>query len=276
MKSVKCPECGFVGWADAERCKKCGVEQVPGPTDAAPQTAPSHESYQPAYQGYYDQDLKKGLATTSLVLGVLNLVILGIFVVPSVVGIVCAVVAQKRIRREPHIYGGQGLATAGLVTNIVAVALTIPMVIIMAIAIPNLLAARRAANEGAFIATLRKIHSAEATYQATRGAGTYGTLDQLAAEGLLNPEMATGTHYGYKFTVNLRATSYDERPGFQVVGVPLTYGSSGLRSFYIDETGVIRAENNRGAEATELSPPLNTGGYSSNSPSARYNPSDDN
>ena len=44
--------------------------------------------------------------------------------------------------------------------------------IIAAIAIPSLLASRRAASEAAAISALRTISSAEATFQATRGAGT--------------------------------------------------------------------------------------------------------
>ena len=51
--------------------------------------------------------------------------------------------------------------------------------IIAAIAIPNLLASRRAANEASAIATMRVIFSSEATYQATAGAGAYGSLAQL-------------------------------------------------------------------------------------------------
>ena len=45
--------------------------------------------------------------------------------------------------------------------------------IIAAIAIPNLLAARRSANEGSAISSLRTTHGAEMTYQATAGAGQY-------------------------------------------------------------------------------------------------------
>jgi type IV pilus assembly protein PilA len=270
MKSVKCPQCGFVGWADAERCKKCGVEQLPDPDVSSNQSPETLGNYQRPYQSYGDQDLKKGLATASLVLGVLNLMIFGIFVVPSIVGIVCAVVAQRKIKRAPHIYGGQGFATAGLVTNIVAVAFIIPLLIIMAIAIPNLLAARRAANEGATISSLRKVHSAESTYQATVGNGAFATLDQLAQAGLLTSELAAATHYGYKFTVVVKPSGYEDPPKFQVVAVPLEYGSSGNRSFYIDESGVIRAENNHGAEATDLSPPLSFDGYSPSSPPRRY------
>src|SRR6185369_2318783 len=45
--------------------------------------------------------------------------------------------------------------------------------IIAAITIPNLLASRRAANEGSAQSSLRTIHSSEATYQATNGNGAY-------------------------------------------------------------------------------------------------------
>ncbi|HEY0658289.1 MAG TPA: prepilin-type N-terminal cleavage/methylation domain-containing protein [Pyrinomonadaceae bacterium] len=45
--------------------------------------------------------------------------------------------------------------------------------IIAAIAIPNLLAARRSANEGSAISAVRNLHSAQTTYQATNGNGAY-------------------------------------------------------------------------------------------------------
>jgi prepilin-type N-terminal cleavage/methylation domain-containing protein len=52
--------------------------------------------------------------------------------------------------------------------------------IIAAIAIPNLLASQRAANEGSAQSSLRSIHSAQVAYQATAGSGAYaadvGTL----------------------------------------------------------------------------------------------------
>ena len=54
--------------------------------------------------------------------------------------------------------------------------------IIAAIAIPNLLASRRAANEGSAQSSLRTIHSAEGTYQATVGAGVYGDRAALLGQ----------------------------------------------------------------------------------------------
>lgn len=275
MKSVKCPECGFVGWADAEHCKKCGALRVPDLTGDSQQSQPTYLQYQAGDQGYSHQKLKKGLAIASLVIGIVDLFTFGLLGVGAIAGITLAIVALSKARRNPYAYGGQGLAIAGLVTSILSVVIIVPFGIVAAIAIPNLLASRRAANEGASIAALRSIHSAEGVYQATRGNGAFGTLDQLAADGLISPELATGFRHGYKFTVDIKTGSYDGPPGFQAVGVPLTYRSTGVRSFYVDETGVIRGGDNRGAEATELNDPLNADGYSSSSPpSRRYSSGD--
>lgn len=274
MKSVKCPGCGFVGWADTEHCKKCGALREPNPTGVTQQSQPAFLQYQTGDQGYSQEKLKKGLAIASLVIGIVDLFTLGLLGVGAIVGITLAIVAMNKAKQNPNEYGGRGMAMAGLVTSIVSVliiVIIVPIGMVAAIAVPNLLASRRAANEGASIAALRTLHSAEATYQATSGAGAYGTLDQLAADGLINPELATGVRHGYKFTVDIRAGGYNEPGGFQAVGVPLTYGNTGIRSFYIDETGVIRAGDNRGAEATASDAPLNSNGYSSSSPPSDRN-----
>src|ERR1044071_6933463 len=65
--------------------------------------------------------------------------------------------------------------------------------IIAAIAIPNLLASRRAANEGSALATMRVIFSSEATYQSTAGAGQYGSLADLSSVGLIDAVVAAAT-----------------------------------------------------------------------------------
>ena len=65
--------------------------------------------------------------------------------------------------------------------------------IIAAIAIPNLLASRRAANEASALATMRVIFSSEATYQATNGGGKYGTLADLGNNGLVDAVVVAST-----------------------------------------------------------------------------------
>jgi type II secretory pathway pseudopilin PulG len=276
MKSVKCPECGFVGWAEAERCKKCGVLRLADPSGEAYQESQNYGNYEPVYRVNSGRDLKQGLAVASLVLGILGFVSFGILGVGAITGSILAIVAMRKAKQQPHVYGGSGLATAGLITNLLSVVLIVPIGIVAAIAIPNLLAARQAANEGASIAALRRIHTAEATYQATRGNGEYGTLAELAdsseAEPLINPALLTA-HYGYNFVVETASSNGESPAKFHAVAVPVEYGTTGRRSFYVDETGVIRGENLRGEQATELSPPLDQDDYSprpQSQPQRRY------
>src|SRR5918996_5446711 len=74
--------------------------------------------------------------------------------------------------------------------------------IIAAIAIPNLLAPRRAANEGSAQSSMRTIHSAEATYQATTGNGAFAdTLAALDGVDLIDPVLGTGIKSGYNFDI---------------------------------------------------------------------------
>ena len=71
--------------------------------------------------------------------------------------------------------------------------------IIAAIAIPNLLASRRAANEGSAQSSMRTIHSSEAVYQATAGNGSFGSLTELLNQNLVDSVLGAGTKSGYTF-----------------------------------------------------------------------------
>src|SRR4051812_45026435 len=81
--------------------------------------------------------------------------------------------------------------------------------IVAAIAIPNLLASRRAANEASAVASLRTIHSAEATYFATQVSPTYGNLAALNTAGLIDANFTgSARKSGYDFTSSATTTSY--------------------------------------------------------------------
>jgi type IV pilus assembly protein PilA len=78
--------------------------------------------------------------------------------------------------------------------------------IIAAVAIPNLLASRRSANEGSAISTLRTYHGAQATYSTTYGNGNYAgvpgvtnAFTTLAANGLIDNTLSAGRKSGYVF-----------------------------------------------------------------------------
>jgi type IV pilus assembly protein PilA len=114
--------------------------------------------------------------------------------------------------------------------------------IIAAIAIPNLLAARRSANEGSAISSLRTVHGGEMTYQATTGAGVYGDLTQMNTAGIVDSVLASGAKSGYNYTVTPIAPTTTAPAFFDASAVPQTVSgisATGTRSFYIGEVGVI-------------------------------------
>jgi len=127
--------------------------------------------------------------------------------------------------------------------------------IIAAIAIPNLLASRRAANEGSAQQTLRTLHSSEATFQATQGNGNYGALDELRTASLIDSVLATGTKSGYAFAIE----KVDIDPGPPIV--PATFyahaiptvdsgvSQTGTRRFAIADDGVMHGDTTLTAPA---------------------------
>ena len=117
--------------------------------------------------------------------------------------------------------------------------------IIAAIAIPNLLAARRGANEGSAIASLRTTHGAQITYQATGGAGKFGTYADLKATNLIDTTLAdsaTSGKSGYKFTVDKTDAASGTASKFAAKGEPVTatgVTATGTRSFAVSTDGVL-------------------------------------
>lgn len=108
--------------------------------------------------------------------------------------------------------------------------------IIAAIAIPSLLASRRAANEASAIQSLRAIHNANSTYFVTAGANTtYTNLTQLSSIGYLDPTF-TGASFvksGYTITESVNGTATVYCASAEPVG------NQGTRLFGINERGAI-------------------------------------
>ena len=120
--------------------------------------------------------------------------------------------------------------------------------IIAAIAIPNLLASRRAANEGSAQSSMRTLHSSQATYQATSGNGNYGSFADLRAVQLIDTQLAGQVKSGYSFTMAPVAATLDATTGaitspalFTATGNPSTPAAgvtqTGTRRFGIDQSG---------------------------------------
>jgi len=120
--------------------------------------------------------------------------------------------------------------------------------IIAAIAIPNLLASRRAANEGSALASMRVIFSSEATYQSTAGAGQYGSLADLGTVGLIDGVLTAATapanaKSGYVFAA--ANVTLAGQPAFDAGSHAAVHTSTsavtgtGTRAFYTNESGVM-------------------------------------
>jgi hypothetical protein len=131
-----------------------------------------------------------------------------------------------------------------------AIALVGCVAIVMAIAIPNLYASRMAANEALALKNMRTIVSAQATYSSSVGNGRFGTLEDLVKANLISPELASGTLSGYKYKIEVDDDS------FEATATPVSYSSTGKRSFYACEDGVIRGGDKKGLKAGPLDPPV--------------------
>jgi prepilin-type N-terminal cleavage/methylation domain-containing protein len=107
--------------------------------------------------------------------------------------------------------------------------------IVAAIAIPNLLASRRAANEASAISSLRTIHSAQATFQATTGGNVdYAeALGDLNTAGLIDPALSSGTKSGYDIAMFGAANIYCGQATADV------QDTTGVRGFMVNQDGVI-------------------------------------
>lgn len=125
--------------------------------------------------------------------------------------------------------------------------------IIASIAVPNLLASRRAANEGSAQQSLRTISSCETAYQYTYGNGDFTDLAGLGAKTLTDSVLATGTKSGYTFVVTPVA---GPPPQFWAYAIPTStsgFGATGTRRFGIAEDAVLRGDTTLSAPADEVS-----------------------
>jgi prepilin-type N-terminal cleavage/methylation domain-containing protein len=128
--------------------------------------------------------------------------------------------------------------------------------IIAAIAIPNLLASRRAANEGSAQSSLRTIFSAQATYQATAGNGAFSTdIAGLYGQRLVDTVLNTGSKSGYDFAI-VEQSGTGATAVFGAKCRPTTLSGisqTGTRRFGLTEDGVMRGDTTINTDPTTRS-----------------------
>jgi len=93
---------------------------------------------------------------------------------------------------------------------------------------------------------LYELQAAEASFKDEKKKGRYGTLEELIAEKIL--DKGFGEHLGYNIELNASGEKFD------VTATPKEYGKTGRRSFFLDETGSMRAADHKGRPATAADP----------------------
>jgi type IV pilus assembly protein PilA len=147
------------------------------------------------------------------------------------------------------------------------------ILIIAAIAIPNLLRARMAANESSAVGSMRTINTANGNYVTAYNHSFAGSLAALGGATLATPictqanlidpvlSATPSVKSGYTFTYTAGTADPSDAlcgsvESYSVANQPNQYQTSGVRSFYTDQTGVIRGADNGGALGLATDPAL--------------------
>ncbi len=96
---------------------------------------------------------------------------------------------------------------------------------------------------------LGNIKEAQSIYRNEKG--RYATLEELIESGVLDNEGIDLDGFGYRFEVRVAGGRYE------ALATPTEYGKTARRSFFMDESGVLRAGDHEGRPATSADKPLN-------------------
>jgi type IV pilus assembly protein PilA len=137
------------------------------------------------------------------------------------------------------------------------------ILIIAAIAIPNLLRSKMAANEASAVATMRTLNTSAVAFSTTYGnypaaltnlgpiasGGTPSSTTADLVDSVIAKDPATKSGYTFVWTGSGSPIS-----SYKLVATPVSQGVTGQRGFYTDQSGVIRADP--AGAATSGSTPL--------------------
>jgi type IV pilus assembly protein PilA len=234
-----CPQCGGRLPENTTRCPICSPDSRPlinSGLAAAPGMVRAPGVKLPV----------RGKAAASFIFG------LFFWILPcAFLAIILGHLSLAEIKKSAGQLGGHGRALAGTILGYMGIAIIPFGLIIAAIALPNLLRARIAANESSAVTDLRLINTAEITYQTASEKGEFTCdLSALRASGLENDVLLSGHKHGYNFVLQRCGAEEAGTPArYQVVAYPATPNQSGVRAFCSDESGVIKSDAKGSPEA---------------------------
>jgi type IV pilus assembly protein PilA len=146
------------------------------------------------------------------------------------------------------------------------------ILIIAAIAIPNFLRSREAANQASAVESLRALSTAEFTYSSTYNVGytatlgylgppSSGSLDDVTHADIVDDVLSgtaaggstamTSTKNGYLFTFSPGSAINGQILSFTIHADPVNRGTTGLNSYFVDQTGVVRQNSTTQASGAD-------------------------
>lgn len=265
-----CFKCGAPMPDNAPACPKCGAAVATPPPASAPAStaAPAPASAPgtpwlniPRAQPYTGPQETDGKAVGSLILGILGLVVPVVGVLVGIPAVVLGHLSRKSIRESLGRLKGDGMALAGLIMGYISVA-AIPLVLIIAaIAIPNLLRARMMANESGAASSIRVLNTAQVAYLtdypaagyartlATLGPGPSGTCAGTGTQdhaclidAALGCSAASCIKFGYRFSLAATCEENGTCKEYVIAAVPLHPGNSGTKIFCSTSDAVVRVQ----------------------------------
>ncbi|MGA8310475.1 MAG: prepilin-type N-terminal cleavage/methylation domain-containing protein [Terriglobales bacterium] len=141
------------------------------------------------------------------------------------------------------------------------------ILVIAAIAIPNLMKSRIAANEASAVGSLRAINNAEVTYNTTYNSYTCtlaalgppsgGGSPTSASAAIIDANLAGGSKSGYTFTNGIcNVTGTGITTSYQWLADPAAPGTSGSRHFCTDDTFNVKVDPNSSANCLSIGSPV--------------------
>ena len=164
----------------------------------------------------------------------------------------------KEEKEDSHVQKQKGFS---LIELLIVVAI---ILIIAAIAIPNLVRSKMSANEASAVASMRTINTSCVEYSTTYNVGFPASLANLGTSGaassasadLIDSVLASSVKAGYVFTYTAGAADGSGSvDAYTLTAVPSVPGATGTRTFFTDQTNVIRADST-GSGATANSTPI--------------------